>query len=274
MEGRAYEEAGAWAEADRIYHGVNDRLESIAGTPEEKSRRVSEFLPRRSQIKLRLAAVAVQRRRYGDAYDNLKKIVKATGLSEPEEIERVQLMASVCEYRNEFDRAKTALREVTKHWKGNPDQLNPALLHLAELENRTKTFEAAEADVEKVLATQNLSDNLKARALELKADSLLGQKRTMAAVESYQSLLDQFENKRPLGSIRYKVGQLLFEKGDVKGAEQVWGKLQGGNNEILWDMAKEKLANAQWQGDYKKYVDRIPAMNGKAIQDDKDEGSK
>lgn len=75
---------------------------------------------------------------------------------------------------------------------------------------------------DKVLRAQNLNDNLRAKALELKGDALLGEKRPIAAIESYQALLHEFEGKRPLGSIRYKVGQLLFERGDVRGAENVW----------------------------------------------------
>ncbi len=264
MEGRAYEEAGAWDEAERIYKNVDERLEHIAGTSEEKSRRVAEFLPRRSEMHLRLAAVAVEKRHFADAYKHLKALSTSDDLKPQEQIEQVQLEASVCEFRGELDRAKAALKEVTKQWKGAPEQLNPALVHLAELDVRTKSFEAAETNLDKVLATEGLTDNLKAKALELKADSLLGQNRTMAAIEVYQSLLERYETKRPLGSIRYKVGQLLFDKGDLKGAEGVWSKLQGGSNEILWDLAKEKLANAQWRGEYRKYVDRIPAMNGAA----------
>jgi TolA-binding protein len=261
FKGRAFEQAGAWGEAEKIYDQVNDQLNRIAGTQEEKERRVSEFLPKRSTLQLRMAAVAVEKRRYAEAYQNLKNIDKATDLTEDEQIEKVQLIASVSEYRGEWGRAKAALKDVIKHWKGEPQKLQPAYVHLAELEMRTGDYEAAENNLDKVLSGKDVEDNLRAKALQLKGDSLLGQKRTMAAVEVYQTLLEQYETKRPLGSVRYKVGQLLFDRGDMKGAEGVWGKLQGGSNEILWDLAKEKLDHAKWQDDYRKYVRRIPAMN-------------
>jgi len=261
MKGRAFEQAGAWDEAGTIYSHVNDELNKIAGTHEEKERRVAEFLPTRSALQLRLAAVAVEKRHYVEAYQNLKGIEKATDLSEPEQVERVQLIADVSEYRGEWPKARAALKDAIKRWKGEPEQLNPALVHLAEVDMHMNDYESAENNVDKALAAKDLKDNLRAKALEIKGDALLGQKRTMAAIEVYQSLLEQFEPKRPLGSVRYKVGQLLFDRGDIKGAEEVWGKLQGGSNEILWDLAKEKLDHSKWQDEYKKYVKRIPAMN-------------
>lgn len=261
FRGRAFEQAGAWGEAEKIYDQVNDQLNKIAGTQEEKERHVAEFLPKRSTLQLRMAAVAVQKRHYAEAYQNLKDLDKATDLTDSEQIERVQLVASVSEFRNEWPRAKAALKDVIKHWKGEPQKLQPAYLHLAELDLRTGDYEAAENSLDKVLSGKEMDDSLRAKSLELKGDALLGQKRTMAAVEMYQSLLEQYESKRPLGSVRYKVGQLLFDRGDLKGAEGVWGKLQGGSNEILYDLAKEKLDHAKWQDDYRKYVQRIPAMN-------------
>lgn len=261
FKGRAFEQAGAWDEAEKIYAQVNDELNKINGTLEEKERRISEFLPKRSTLELRMAAVAVEKRRYVEAYQNLKALDKSTDLSEPEQIERVQLIAAVSEYRGEWTQAAAALKDVIKRWKGEPEQLQPVQVHLAELQLRTGDYEAAEINLDRVLTGKDVKDDLRAKALELKGNSLLGQKRTMAAIEVYQTLLEQYEPKRPLGSVRYKVGQLLFDRGDLKGAENVWGKLQGGSNEILWDLAKEKLDHAKWQDEYRKYVKRIPAMN-------------
>ena len=82
----------------------------------------------------------------------------------------------------------------------------------------------------------------------------------MAAIETYQKLLDRFETKLPLASVRYKVGQILFDRGDLKGAGEVWQHLAGTPNDLLWKIGKEKLDNAQWQDDYTKYTNRIPAM--------------
>ena len=81
---------GRLDEADKIYNGVYDELNKIAGTKEEKERRVAEFLPKRSTLQLRLAAVAVEKRHYVEAFQNLKAVDKATDLSEAEQIEKVQ----------------------------------------------------------------------------------------------------------------------------------------------------------------------------------------
>jgi TolA-binding protein len=269
LRGRAFEQAGAWDEADKIYRGVFAELAKIHGTQEEKRRRAVEFIPKNSSLMLRLAAVAVEKRQFVEAYQHLRGLEKVKDLSEPEEVERAGLIARVSEFRGEWSRSQAALTNLVNHWTGEPELLNPALIHLAELELRTNHFEKAEANLEKVLEAKDLKESLRAKALEMKADSLLGQKRTMAAIELYQSLLEQFENKQPLGSVRYKVGQLLFDRGDVKGAELVWGKLQGGSNEILSDMAKEKLSHAKWQDEFHKYVERIPAMKSAAGEEKK-----
>lgn len=269
FEGRAFEQAGAWDEAEKVYDRVNAKIAKVAGTQDEKHMRVEQFLPSRATLLLRRAAVAVQKRRYVEAYQNLKDLDKEAGLDENEQVEKVQLIAAVSEYRGEVPKAKAALKDLVKKWKGEPELLNPALLRLGELEIKSKNYEAAEVNANKVLEAKDLNEPDRARALEIKGDSLLGQKRTVAAIEIYQTLLEQFENKRPLGSIRYKVGQLLYERGDVKGAETAWGKLQGGANEILWSLAKEKLDHIKWQDEYKKYANRIPAMKSAGEPEEK-----
>lgn len=117
FKGRAFEQAGAWNDADRYYHEVNDDLNRIAGTLEEKQRRVAEFLPKRSTLQLRMAAVAIERRRYAEAYQDLRQVDKASDLDDAEKIEHVQLVASVAEYRGDWGRAKAALKDVIKSWK-------------------------------------------------------------------------------------------------------------------------------------------------------------
>jgi tetratricopeptide (TPR) repeat protein len=105
-----------------------------------------------------------------------------------------------------------------------------------------------------------LADKVVADALCEKGNALLAQKKPMAAVESYQKLLERFEPTMPLAHIRYRVGQILFDRGDLKGAADTWGRLQGTPQDFLWKIGQEKLSDSQWRDDYKKYTGRIPAM--------------
>ena len=96
-------------------------------------------------------------------------------------------------------------------------------------------------------------------ALQLKGNVQEKLGRKVAAVESYGRILDEFEGKRPLGSVRFKTGKILFDMGNVKGAERVWNGLDPQKNAMYVQLANEKLSNAKWEDDYKRYLNRIPA---------------
>jgi tetratricopeptide (TPR) repeat protein len=260
----AYENAGAYSEANEIYKKALDHRKAIVGTTEEKERKVQEHLPSVASLHLRMAETAAQDRNYLEAYQNLKEIGADAELSPAETVERVQLSALIAEQRNDNPRAREALLELTKKWQGDPALVAPVHLQLAQTYMKMGDPKAAEAQADKALAAESsetkIADKVIAQAMQVKGDALLAQKKTLAAVESYQNLLDRYEGSMPLGSVRYHVGQILFDRGDLKGAAGIWSKLEGTPNEFLWKIGKEKLEDAKWQGDYTKYMNRIPAM--------------
>jgi uncharacterized ferritin-like protein (DUF455 family) len=79
------------------------------------------------------------------------------------------------------------------------------------------------------------------------------------AIKSYRELLVNYESKRPLASVRYRLGQLLYDVGDLKAAETVWSELNGDKAGLWRRLASEQMQSAKWQNEYKKYLDRIPA---------------
>jgi tetratricopeptide (TPR) repeat protein len=186
-------------------------------------------------------------------------------LSPKEQIERVQLSAQIAEQRSEPDRAREALTELAKKWQGDPALLAPVNLKLAETFNKLKDPKQAELYADRVLQAEGgelpIEDKLIARALEVKGESQLSQDRSLAAIESYQKLLERYESKMPLGNVRYKVGQILYDRGDLKGANDVWKRLEGTSNDLLWKLGKERLEDTKWRDDYNKYISRIPAMS-------------
>jgi hypothetical protein len=66
----------------------------------------------------------------------------------------------------------------------------------------------------------------------------------------------------PMSSVRYKAGKILFDEGDLKGAERIWSALSSSTGEFYKKLAQEKLDQAEWQDSYKRYIDRIPAAEG------------
>jgi tetratricopeptide (TPR) repeat protein len=263
--GGAYENAGAYSEARKIYQQALEHRQRIAGTPEEREKKVQEHLPSVSTLNLRLAANYAQERNYIDAYQRLKAIGAGADLSPQETVERVQLSATIAEQRNDHQLAQAALTDLAKKWQGDPALVAPVNLQLAQNYMKLGEPKQAEAYAEKVLQAQGASETeipekVIASALNVKGDALFAQKKALAAVEAYQAMLERFEAKQPLANVRYRVGQILFDRGDMKGAAEVWQKLEGTPNEFLWKIGKEKLADAKWQGEYTKYTNRIPAM--------------
>ena len=52
---------------------------------------------------------------------------------------------------------------------------------------------------------------------------------------------------------------VLFKNGDLNGAEKIWNGLDAEKNSMYKRLSQEKLENAKWESEYKKYIDRIPA---------------
>lgn len=260
FEAKAYEQAGAYQPAEKIYKDVLARRVKITGSQEEKERRVHEYLPDTQSLRLRLAAVSEAQREYTDAFQYLRDIDHPQKLSPAEQIENARLRAEVSEYQGDWASAKKWIKELMGKWKNDKKMLAPLDVKLAELNLKTRDYDQALQRANEALKNSELSDGLAIRALKTKAQCLLNKKQELAAVDVYQELLDRFENKKPMGSIRYKVGELLFKHGDLQGAQKVWDKLKGSEDDVLYNLAKERLAEASWKDQYQKYIDRIPAM--------------
>jgi tetratricopeptide (TPR) repeat protein len=262
--GGAYESAGAYDEAERIYRAALEERKSIVGTPTEKEKNVQEHLPSVAALNLRLAAVLCHERNYIEAYQHLKTIGDGGGLSPEENIERVRLSALIAEQRNDLPKAREALAELSKRWQGDVGLVAPVHLQLAQTYLKMNDPKQAEYYADRALSGEageaKVNDKVLTAAYQVKAEALMAQNKPMAAVETYQKQLERFEQKMPLASVRYKVGQILFDRGDFQGANDTWKRLEGTPNEFLWKIGREKLADSQWKGDYNKYINRIPAM--------------
>ncbi len=266
--GRSYEGAGVPAEAAKIYREALNKLYTIQGTIEEKERRVFEELPAREAINLRLAAMAERQNDLNQTGKYLADIKSTDLLTENERIEMVSLSAKVAKAKGDLLGAEKYILELITKWKGKPEILAPIYLELAQIESDLKKYGEAEIQLAKIVSmaqdTKLVPNDVHAKAAELKGDVLLTQGKKDEAILAYQDLLENFEPSMELGSIRYKVGKLLFEQGKLADAEKVWTPLSQKPANKLWSqMAKEQLTHAKWQDDYKKYIDRIPAMSPK-----------
>jgi tetratricopeptide (TPR) repeat protein len=263
-QARAFEQSGVYAQAEKSYIEIRNELNKIRNTKEEKKRKVYENLPNVDQVNLRIAAVAVEQRQYREALTSLKSI--KTGLTGAENVERVQIGARVAEQLGDLKQAISYLHELVKNWQGQPELVAQPHLSLAELYLKTENLDAAGkslAEIEgmKIKGT-DVSDEVWAKTLELRGEHQFQNGQRLAAVETFSKLLDEYETKRPLSGIRYRAGRILYDEGDVRGAEKMWSGLDEKTGEFYKKLAQEKLQQSEWQDSYKKYMDRIPAAEG------------
>jgi tetratricopeptide (TPR) repeat protein len=259
---RSFEIAGVQSEAASYYRKVLNRLYAIEGTSEEKERRVLEDLPSTESVNLRLAALTVAQRDYGKAFFYLDSIKVIGHLTPEEQIERTELASIVAEERGHPELAKKFLKTLIESWKGQPALVSGPYLRLAELQIKSKEYNDAITNLEKVLHLDTDSKQVPAesvaRAMELKGDMLAETKNYKEAIGTYRKLLDKFEDSQPLESVRYQLGKLQFEVGSHTDAEKTWSALKP---ESFWaKLAKEQLENGRWNQQYKKYIKRIPAF--------------
>ncbi|MES2854687.1 MAG: tetratricopeptide repeat protein, partial [Bdellovibrionota bacterium] len=245
--GRSYEEAGVLKEAASIYRDCIKRLADLRASGQEKEHGVFETLPKNDQLNLRLAAVSAREKEFAQAESYLKNIPSVSLLTENEQIERAEVSADVAEARGRSDSAKKYLSDLINTWKGKPELTSPLHLRIARLQMQSKNYVEADVHLTKISTMKaggaKISDDVHAKALELRGDLLVSRGKRSDAVKAYQTLLEQYAEKRPLASVRYRLGRLLFEDGNLKDAEAAWAELQP-EKDGLW----ARLASEHMQG--------------------------
>lgn len=257
---RAYEQAGVLDKSFELYNRVAGRLEEISGTQEEKERRVRENLPTRDEVYLRIAKVLNDQREHVAAYKALKKISDPKNLNDKEKIERTQLMADLWIQRGDYEDAAKALELLTKDYQGKDEFLAPALVKQSQVQNHLKKWEGALKSADQALSMEDIPNHLRSQAYSEKVEAQLKLGLKASAIATLQEQLDEFEGKTPTEYVRYKLGELLYEEGDLAAAENVWQKLRDSESSVLWKIAEEKIQAAEFNKNYSRYIDRIPAM--------------
>ena len=263
--GRAFEMGGVPVEAEKYYKDVLNRVYAIRGTAEAKEIQVKEGIPSEDELNLRLAAVYNRERKYNQAYEYLKNIKNPEKLSETDQIERVNVAVQLLESRGDNESAIRYLGELLRTWKGQPELVAEPYYKLAELQRKQGKSDEALQALRRVDELQQDSTKipvaLHAKTLEQMGDIYLEQNQDQKAAAAYAKLLEKYEEKRPLSSIRYKLGEIHFKRGEIQKATETWAEFKGEKSEFWKNLAQEKLKDSHWRDGYKKYIQRIPAMS-------------
>lgn len=264
--GRAFELGGASQQAEKYYQDVVNDYYASVNTDKGKKLKILDHLPSVDSLNLRLAAVTFAQERYNRSYDQLKNIKNPESMTEEEQIERVSLAIRLLDKRGDVDSAIRYLTELLKVWQGVPALLAEPYYDLADLELRAGRKADAKKSLEKIdllmKDSGKVSESVHASALEKLGNIYFEEKNMPKSITAYQDLLEKYEEKRPLSSIRYKLGKIYFDRGDVQKAADTWTQFKNDKTGTWEKLAQEELKGLEWQGNYRKYLKRIPAMAG------------
>jgi len=264
--GRAYEQAGSFQDADKMYRESLNQIISLKGTQKEKDVNVFEKIPSADVLHLRLAQSNAQLSNFSKSYEYLRQIENPEKLNEREQIERVTLAAQLLDKKGDPASATRYLVELIKTWKGLPELVAEPYFSLANIEMKSGKKDDAIKTLQRIDEIQTDSEGkvpafIHSQSLEKIGHLYFEKNQKDLALRSYEKLLEKYEGKYPYESIRYKIGQIYFEKGDLQKASDTWNALKGKRNDFWYKLAQEQLTNSNWKDDYKKYIKRIPAMS-------------
>lgn len=270
LAGRAYEQAGVFTEAADQYREALARILAQKGHGGSVDRDVFEAQIAPESARLRLAAMAANEKDFAGAEAQLKQIKDLKTLSPKELVERAGLASDVAQARGQVPAARQYLAEMIRSFQGteNAGLMGPLHLRTAQLALKDKDYKAAEAAVDLTLKASTgdepETERVRTAALETQAEVALARGKRKEAIASYKNLLEvpvanADASRGGYDSVRYRLGKLLFESGDLKGAETTWGQLAQDNKSLWQRLAKEQMSGAKWREEYKRYIDRIPA---------------
>ena len=263
--GQSFDAAGAYDEAIKNYLITKNKMNAIQNTPQQQIVSVREYLPTFDTLNLKIAKAYFNAKDFQQSYQTLQEIKNPFSMSESEQIERVQLAANLSQEKGDVDSAIRYLTELDRVWRGSPMLTIPINKQLGQLLYKKKKLEEAKKPLNRVLelAEENKSSDLVPirEAANTLADIYIEQKKSDEAINVFQKLLAHYEENYGLPKERYRLGDLYFQKGELKKAENVWSELKGENSAFWNKIAQDKIQQANWKDEYKKYLKRIPAMS-------------
>lgn len=248
--GQAYQAAGAYDEAIKKYDQSMKHLSENKFNSFEKNK-----------IYLARAEALFEKNDFVRAETELDLIKKPDVLSEKEQVSRIELASKIYEKKGDYVTAIRYLSEAKRIWKEQPSLLVSSTLKLAQLLSKsgqpTQAIQSLNQFVEEKIPETSKYELQKVRSeIALKTDD----KDTAISALSY--LISTSKSDSNIPELRYKLGLIYFEKGELKKAEEVWSALDQ-KKEIYWSgLAQEKMKSFEWQDQYKKYIKRIPAAVG------------
>ena len=262
--GLSYEFAGAFEHAIEKYKKVLDGMTSIKGTSSEKEIYVNQYLPSFDSLYLKLAKNSFDAVSYQNAFQYLEKIQTPLGLTEEEQVARVQLASQLYEQRGDSVASTRYLSDLSNLWKGDEKLSLPVQFRLADVYAQKNLVTEAISTYEKcrsiLLKTEKPQLQDLQQLLNLYSKLLIDQRKEDQAILLLNEVIQKHGSASNLDQERYLLGDLYFQKGEIKKAEQTWKNINNEKSAVWKQLAQEKLKQAAWDSDFQKHLKRIPAM--------------
>lgn len=262
--GRAFEQAGAYKEADFLFRETSNQLAASMNSKQALEHSALEYLPTMDETFLRLAKVKMELGENNKSYEYIKSIKEPTKLNDSQQIERMEIAMRLLKEKGDAEAAKIYARDLINNWQGQPIKVSSIRLKLAQLELESKEFAKAESLLKSNLS--DLDDGKKIPSEEhLQTQKLLSdvylQSDNKKENESVLSdMLEHYGDKPVVNSYRYRLGKIYFDEGNIQKAALTWKVLEQKNDTFWWGIAQNHLKDKDWKDTYKKYIERIPAM--------------
>lgn len=263
--GKSFEEAGVLKEADKIYRATVNRLYALEGTEELKEKKIFENLPNIAQLNLRLANVNEKLGNLDEARKYISRSMEdLTALNQNLQVEAVLVKSNIDENQGRYADAVDGIKKLLQSWKGKPELIQKPLFRMAKLFEKSGQNVQALNPLSKVLNlykdTGLVEDKLLRDTREMMAKIYLSQGKEKEAGQIFEQLIAAAKKDQPLNDVRYKLGEIYFSQGQMKKAKDIWTDLQNrANGESWYQLAKEKMDSKEWNEQYEKYLNRLPA---------------
>lgn len=226
---------------------------------------MTQYLPTFDALHLKIAKAQFDNGAPQQSYQYLQKIEKPLGLSQFEQVDRVYLASQLSEKKGDLPTAIRYLSELSQHWSGQDELLIPTLLRLGDLYKQINQIDKAVETFEKcrkiVVANPNSSEKHVVQLLNSYAHLLTDNKKQGEAISMMSEVISKFENKYKLNQEKFYLGNLYFEKGEIKNAERAWSRLEDEGTNLWKRLSQDKLRQSAWDVEYRKHLKRIPAMS-------------
>lgn len=254
---QTYEGMNLLAEALDSYKQLQQRLEQIVGTKEEKERKIFEYYPSFDQIHVRLASVYERQGQLSEAFANLKKVKNISNLDPHSKSDYHMTLSAVSFANKQYPEALATAELVNQDEIIDTNRREKFNIYLSDLYEKNQKFDKAIAILEEFYKKyKNEQDQVYtlSRLFQLYRDKGMIEKATQIG----ETLISDYSAKTNLDKERYYLGEIYFKLNEPDKAQKVWKDLT--KNSMWAELAQNKSTEQQWNNQTKNSMDRIPAM--------------